>query len=73
MEQSNLLLIDVKEVARITGFSMRTIWSWVEKNQFPTPLPLGRLRRWRKKDIENWLEEKAQKANPSAVKGGDHV
>jgi len=63
------LLLDVREVAALLGCCERSVWAWAEAGRFPRPLGLGRLRKWRRCDVERWLEQKAQAA--AADQGGD--
>ncbi|MFO0881143.1 MAG: helix-turn-helix domain-containing protein [Gemmataceae bacterium] len=62
------LLLDVREVAALLGCSDRAVWGWSTSGKFPPPLELGRLRKWRRVDVEAWLEQKAQAA--AADQGG---
>lgn len=64
---SEKLLLDVREVSKLLGLAPRTIWGWANDDQFPPPLELGRLRRWRREDIESWLARRAA----AAQKGGE--
>ena len=61
------LLLDIREVSKLMGVSPRAIWGWAVAGHFPTPLKLGRLRRWRRADIDTWLARKAVE-----LKGGGH-
>jgi prophage regulatory protein len=61
------ILLDLREVSKLLGISPRAIWGWADAGTFPPPLELGRLRRWRRVDIESWLARQA-----AAAKGGDH-
>ena len=51
------LLVDVKEVAAVLGVSARTVWRLVSTGEFPPPIKLGRLSRWRRKDVLRYVEE----------------
>jgi prophage regulatory protein len=64
---SEKLLIDIREVSALLGVSPRAVWGWSDEGKFPAPIELGRLRRWRRADIEAWLKQRADAAN-----GGDH-
>ncbi len=61
------MLLDVRELSQRLGVSQRAIWSWVERGEFPAPIELGRLRRWRLQDIERWLAEKASQVTNTNV------
>jgi excisionase family DNA binding protein len=59
------LLLDVVDVASMLGVSPRSIVGWVASGSFPAPLCLGRLKRWRRQDVETHLATLA-----AAAKGG---
>lgn len=63
IEVDNKLLLSIREVAQLLGVSQRAIWGWAHDGKFPAPLELGRLRRWRRQDIETWLAEQSDTAN----------
>lgn len=48
-------LYDVKAVARLTSLSVRQIWKLTASDRFPKPLRISRSVRWRRCDIENWI------------------
>ncbi len=55
-------LVDVKEVAQLLGLSRRTVWKMSTCGMLPPPIKLGRSSRWRRRDIESWIDGKAQAA-----------
>jgi predicted DNA-binding transcriptional regulator AlpA len=61
-ERPNQDLIDVKEVARRLGVSETTIWDWSRKGTFLTPIYVGRLARWRVRNLDDWVEQQATAA-----------
>lgn len=50
------VLLDVKEVAALLGISDRTIWRMADAGQMPRPLSISRLRRWRRSDLMEWID-----------------
>ena len=47
------------EVETLTGLSRSTIYSWLQRGDFPQPVKLGtRLVAWRESDITAWLESR---------------
>lgn len=48
------LLVNVKEVARLTGVRPVTVWARISAGRFPLPLVIGGSRRWRRRDVEAW-------------------
>jgi predicted DNA-binding transcriptional regulator AlpA len=49
------LLLNVKDVARVLGFSVRQIRRWDYDRRLPAPIKFNRRKRWRKSDIEAWV------------------
>ena len=53
-------LLDAKQVAAMFGVGVRTLRRWRHDDRLPKPLKLeGRLR-WRRADVERWLEDRRQ-------------
>ena len=48
-------LIGVKEIARRTGLSERSVWRLRDSGALPPPLRFGRLVKWRDADVDAWL------------------
>ncbi len=65
---SDKLVFDVREVAKLLGVSPRSVWEWANNGKFPQPIALGRLRRWRLADVENWLAQQ-----PTGKGAGDEA
>ena len=53
-------LFSIVEVADYIGVVPGTIRNWVKKGEFPEPLSLGKLVKWRREDIEEWLANRPQ-------------
>lgn len=45
------LLIDVREVARLLGISVRSVWRMTSRGDLPPPVRLGRSVRWKRASI----------------------
>ena len=50
------VLLSAGDVARLLGCGVRSIWRWSDSGLLPRPLALGRLKRWRRNEIERWAE-----------------
>ncbi len=52
-------LIDTQEVCKIFAVTARTINNWVksEKKKFPQPAIKGFPNKWRRSDIENYINQ----------------
>jgi excisionase family DNA binding protein len=49
-------LLTAPEIARMLQTSVRSIWRYLSAGKLPRPLTIGgRLKRWRRADIEEWL------------------
>jgi prophage regulatory protein len=59
---NNHLLLKPEEVAAEIGVHQKTLYRMVVKGEFPEPLNLGhRTKRFRRADVEAWVESKAWK------------
>ena len=56
--QRELLTID--DVAKLVRTGARTIRRWRREGKLPPALHFGGLVRWRKPDIERWIEERLE-------------
>ena len=54
----NTALLADYHVAEILGIGVRTVWSLASSREIPQPTHLGRLAKWKRKDIEAWLAMK---------------
>jgi excisionase family DNA binding protein len=52
------LLLDIKAVAALTGFSVGTLYHWVSQRRIPVVRISARCVRFRQSDIEEWIAEK---------------
>jgi predicted DNA-binding transcriptional regulator AlpA len=52
---SEARLLTVKDVSYILGVSTRTVWRRVSAGEMPKPIQVGGGSRWRRVDIERWL------------------
>jgi excisionase family DNA binding protein len=50
------LTLDVKQVAHLLSVSRRTVYRLLDAGQIPKPLKLGGATRWRRTDIELFVE-----------------
>lgn len=53
-------LLRYREVEEVTGFRRSTIYFWMSKGLFPKPLKIGRAIAWRERDIQQWMDERAE-------------
>jgi excisionase family DNA binding protein len=50
-------LLDIKDVAAVTGFSVGTLYHWVSQRRIPVVRISARCLRFRRSDIDLWLEK----------------
>ena len=54
-------IIKIKEVLELCCISRSTVYRLIEEDKFPAPIRLSkRVRAWRIKDIEEWLETRSK-------------
>jgi excisionase family DNA binding protein len=55
------LLLKLPQVAALVGLAPRTLWRLIGSNQFPAAAVSigGRIRRWKREDIEAWVSEQS--------------
>jgi len=56
-DSTNHKLITAKSLAGILSISERTVWNFDSEGRLPEPLRLGRIVRWRMKEIDEWITE----------------
>jgi prophage regulatory protein len=57
-------LLKAREVARRLGISVRTVWKWTAEGELPPPVRLGRVTRWRRRDIEAFQDARQCRVPP---------
>jgi len=57
MATAEPVLIDVKAVAKLLNCSQRHVARMQDAGQMPAPVRLGRLCRWSRKAIEQWIAD----------------
>ena len=50
------LTLEIEEVVALVGTCKRTIERLVARGQFPAPFYMGTCRKWRRRDIELFVE-----------------
>ena len=56
MVDSRPLLLTAKELGRLLGVALCTVWTWNAAGRIPLPLRIGGTTRWRRREIEQWIE-----------------
>lgn len=49
-------LLDTTQFAAILGCDPRTLRRWIREAEVPAPIRIGGTLRWRRKDVDAWLE-----------------
>jgi len=52
------LLLNQRELAELLGVNVRTLQRMRHAGELPPTVPVGRRLRWRRGDVETWLEER---------------
>jgi len=56
-------LLNKKQLADLLGVSLKTLDRWTQRGILPPPARLGRrLKRWRRIDIERWIEDNIERS-----------
>ena len=63
-------LLSADEIAQILKISKRTLESMIARGEGPPMMTIGRQRRWRLCDLEEWLINRTQSTPASNSKGG---
>lgn len=51
--------LDIVGLSKLLNCSCSSIRRWVRMREFPQPIRLGRrVQRWRRRDVEQWLENR---------------
>ncbi|XZE56141.1 helix-turn-helix transcriptional regulator [Planctomycetaceae bacterium SH139] len=52
-------LLTAQEIAKLLQVSDRTVWQWVEKNEFPKPIRLSQRKyRWFPHQVKSFINER---------------
>jgi len=62
-------LLEIKEVAGILRVSPRMVWQMRDGGRIPQPVKVGRLCRWRRSDIEEWIAAGCPACRPLSQSG----
>ena len=60
-EQISLLddqLVDMRFITKLTGLTDKWFYKLIKDGQFPKPIKLGRSSRWKKSEVELWLQQR---------------
>lgn len=52
------MLVDMVFITTLLKVTDKWIYQLIKTNRFPAPIKLGRCSRWRKSEVEAWLQEK---------------
>ena len=59
-------LIDVSRIARLLDVSTRTVWRMVRRGELHEPFKVGGGTRWRREEIDRWLDAGCPAVSESA-------
>ncbi|WP_433725745.1 helix-turn-helix transcriptional regulator [Actinoplanes sp. CA-051413] len=58
-------LLTPVEVAEVLGIPKSTLYAWRNRNVGPRAVRVGRHLRWRRLDVDMWIETRADPPGPS--------
>lgn len=58
-------LIDMHFITAYTNMTDKWFYKLIAENQFPKPIKLGRSSRWRKSEVEAWMQERVEESRSS--------
>jgi predicted DNA-binding transcriptional regulator AlpA len=65
LSQDSAALLSEREVAALLGVSVRTLRRWrLELNYGPPAVRIGRFPKYRRGDVEQWIEEQREHPPP---------
>ena len=56
-------LIDVATLCKWLGIPEGTAYQWVHRKVGPRPIKVGRHLRWRRSEVERWLDAQTREAS----------
>lgn len=54
-------MMDIQELCKYLKCGRNSIYKNIEKGNLPAPLKVGRLSRWRKEEIDEWIDRNNKK------------
>lgn len=64
------LLLTAKQLALLLNFSTRTIWRKLSAREIPEPVEIGNIVRWRRAEVEAWIEGGCDPPDQRSTKKG---
>lgn len=55
-------LIDMAFITSLLHMTDKWIYKLIKDGSFPKPIKLGRSSRWRKSEVESWLQERVDQS-----------
>jgi excisionase family DNA binding protein len=59
-------LLTAETIAEMLGISKRQVWRMASGGQLPRRVKLGRLTRWRRDDVQRWIDAGCPKRSYSS-------
>ncbi|HDY3608873.1 helix-turn-helix transcriptional regulator [Klebsiella michiganensis] len=51
-------LVDMRFITKLTGLTDKWFYKLIKDGLFPRPIKLGRSSRWKKSEVELWLQQR---------------
>ncbi|MFP1784415.1 helix-turn-helix transcriptional regulator [Lonsdalea quercina] len=55
-------LIDMTFITTYTGMTDKWFYKLIGDGQFPKPIKLGRSSRWRRSEVETWMQQRIEES-----------
>lgn len=55
------ILVDMKYIVSNSGLTNKFFYAQIKKGLFPSPIKLGRSSRWKLREYQEWVEQRANK------------
>ncbi len=59
-QMTNQALMSARQVAELLNISTRTLWRLKSAGRLPAAIRIGKSIRWRREDLDTWIEEGCQ-------------
>ena len=66
----NKLLLSISDLQTALGISERTLWRMASAGKLPASIKIGKLRRWRRSDVDAWIHAGCPDCNDGADGAG---
>ncbi len=62
-QDTQITLMRIPQILKVMPVSKSKFWLMVQKGEFPKPIKIGRSSFWTVKQVQSFIQEKAERAN----------